>query len=65
MHSREVPPDKSASEASPPHAPNWILRPEGARSPRRDTTIDDLITSPWIGLHFRHELLLHYKHEEL
>ena len=27
--------------------------------------IDELITSPWIGLHYRHEFLLHYAHELL
>lgn len=27
--------------------------------------IDDVIASPWIGLHHRHEFLLHYRHESL
>jgi len=27
--------------------------------------IDDVVASPWIGLHYKHELLLHYKHESL
>lgn len=27
--------------------------------------IDDLSASPWAGLHYRHEFLLHYQHELL
>ena len=27
--------------------------------------IDDLCTSPWVGMHYRHEFLLHYRHELL
>ncbi|SLK14274.1 hypothetical protein [Arthrobacter sp. P2b] len=27
--------------------------------------IDDIIASPWIGLHYKHEFLLHYRHESL
>lgn len=27
--------------------------------------IDDVIASPWIGLHYKHEFLLHYRHESL
>lgn len=27
--------------------------------------IDDIIASPWIGLHYRHEFLLLYRHESL
>jgi hypothetical protein len=27
--------------------------------------IDELAASPWVGLHYRHEFLLHYKHELL
>ena len=27
--------------------------------------IDELITSPWVGLHYRHEFLLHHRHELL
>ena len=27
--------------------------------------IDELTVSPWIGLHFRHEFLLHHRHELL
>jgi hypothetical protein len=65
MHSNEIHRDKQATEAAPPCAPGWVLRQDGFTVPRRETSIDDLMTSPWIGLHFRHELLLHYKHEEL
>ncbi len=27
--------------------------------------IDDVVASPWIGLHYKHVFLLHYKHESL
>ena len=27
--------------------------------------IDNIIASPWIGLHYKHEFLLHYRHESL
>ncbi|MDQ0826211.1 hypothetical protein QFZ60_002384 [Arthrobacter sp. B2I5] len=27
--------------------------------------IDGVIASPWIGLHYKHEFLLHYQHEAL
>lgn len=27
--------------------------------------IDEFVSSPWIGLHYRHELLLHHRHELL
>ena len=39
--------------------------PPGAPPPRRDFDIDELIASPWIGLHYRHEFLLHHRHELL
>jgi hypothetical protein len=27
--------------------------------------MDELIASPWLGLHYRHEFLLHHRHELL
>lgn len=27
--------------------------------------IDEIVASPWIGLHYRHEFLLHHRHELL
>ena len=27
--------------------------------------IDEIVSSPWIGLHYRHEFLLHHRHERL
>lgn len=27
--------------------------------------IDQIVASPWIGLHYRHEFLLHHRHESL
>lgn len=33
--------------------------------PHSALTIDEITASPWVGLHFRHEFLLHYQHELL
>lgn len=33
--------------------------------PPKETNIDDFDAAPWIGLHYKHELLLHHKHESL
>lgn len=44
--------------------PDRTSRPE-APSPRHDFGIDELIASPWIGLHYRHEFMLHHRHELL
>lgn len=27
--------------------------------------VDDVVASPWIGLHYKHEFLLHHRHESL
>ena len=34
-------------------------------APSKAINIDDFNASPWLGLHYRHELLLHHKHESL
>lgn len=48
--------------ALPPHVPTE----GGEEAPSsRAFGIDDYVTSPWIGLHYRHEFLLHCNHELL
>lgn len=36
---------------------------EEVQAPLKSLDIDDFAASPWIGLHFRHEMLLHHRHE--
>jgi hypothetical protein len=50
--------------ALPPRRPNQIMGAEEAPS-RQSFGIDDYFASPWIGLHYRHEFLLHCNHELL
>ena len=38
---------------------------EEAPAPRHVVNVDDLCASPWVGLHYRHEFLLHHGHELL
>ncbi|NYD79671.1 hypothetical protein BJY19_003404 [Arthrobacter cupressi] len=49
--------------ALPPRMPNEIVGKEEAYA--RAFGIDDFCASPWIGLHYRHEFLLHCNHELL
>jgi hypothetical protein len=35
------------------------------QAPGTGVDIDDFFAVPWLGLHHRHELLLHYRHERL
>ncbi len=50
--------------AIPPHRPNQIMGAEEAPLAQA-FGIDDYFASPWIGLHYRHEFLLHCNHELL
>lgn len=38
---------------------------EEAPASRRAVDIDALSASPWVGLHYRYEFLLHHRHELL
>lgn len=46
-------------------APDRDAYAEDELAPRNAFDIDELTASPWIGLHFRHEFMLHYRHELL
>lgn len=50
--------------ALPPRRPNQITGAEEAPFAQA-FGIDDYAASPWLGLHYRHELLLHCNHELL
>jgi hypothetical protein len=38
---------------------------EEVPSERHIFDIDELAASPWVGLHYKHEFLLHHRHELL
>lgn len=50
--------------ALPPRRPNQMTGAEEAPFAQA-FGIDDYAASPWLGLHYRHELLLHCNHELL
>jgi len=64
MTRRVVPLSKPIRPAFPEGVADRTLCIGDAPDPP-EINIDDVIASPWIGLHYRHELLLHYRHEEL
>lgn len=41
-----------------------MARPVKQTQPQA-SSIDELSASPWIGMHYRHEFLLHHRHELL
>lgn len=45
--------------------PGQNICAEEAQLPCQDFGIDEYAALPWIGLHYRHEFLLHYSHELL
>jgi hypothetical protein len=61
---RHVPSSKPAHRTFPGGTPDCNGGIDDAPSDSL-INIDDVVASPWMGLHYRHELLLHYKHEEL
>lgn len=65
MPRRRVPFDSTPQSAFESTAPDWTPRAEEAPGPFQAISIDELIESPWIGLHYKHEFLLHYRHEVL
>jgi len=65
MPRRRVPLDSTPQRAIGTGAPDWPTRPEEAPTPLKAINIDELTESPWIGLHYKHEFLLHYRHELL
>lgn len=61
----DVPTSKPIHPAFPKPGPGPVLGLDDSLVVRREIDIDDVIASPWIGLHYSHELLLHHRHEEL
>lgn len=51
--------------AVPPRRPRQGKEVDAAPLAQAFFGIDDYAASPWIGLHYRHELLLHCNHELL
>lgn len=47
------------------HLVPTIVPAEEKSNHRLPLFIDDICASPWIGLHYRHEFLLHLRHELL
>jgi hypothetical protein len=64
MPRRRIAVHSGAQTALPPGRPNQGLGAEEALIAQA-FGIDDYAASPWIGLHYRHELLLHCNHELL
>jgi hypothetical protein len=56
-HSEECPPPMRQLRATGANAPT--------SAPALAVDIDELVTSPWIGMHYRYEFLLHHRHELL
>ncbi|RNL54333.1 hypothetical protein D7003_11525 [Arthrobacter oryzae] len=65
MHRRQVSSNGTGQKAGPRNASDLAPRAEEAPGPRQAINIDELFASPWIGLHYRHEYLLHHRHELL
>lgn len=65
MPRRRVPLDGTPPSAFRSDAPDWTTRAEEAPAPLQAINIDEFTESPWIGLHYKHEFLLHYRHELL
>ena len=65
LHTRRNPPHTLAREKrSPPLTPKAeVLETSTFLGLALD--IDEIVASPWIGLHYRHEFLLHHRHELL
>lgn len=61
MPTRRVPP-KARDQSRVRDQETWA---EDLQAPLKWLDIDDFAASPWIGLHYRHEMLLHHRHELL
>jgi hypothetical protein len=65
MPRRGVHPNDTGQKVLPRGVPERAPRAEKAPAPRQPVNIDDLAASPWVGLHYLHEFLLHHRHELL
>lgn len=65
LHRRRNPLHTLTREQHPPRlTPKAVVR-EASTSLGLALDIDEIVASPWIGLHYRHEFLLHHRHELL
>ncbi|MGX1163418.1 hypothetical protein FBY31_4457 [Arthrobacter sp. SLBN-100] len=64
MGPRYVLPKSLAQKTPVSKSPDAALCAEEA-PPRQTINIDELCASPWVGLHYRQEFLLHHRHELL
>jgi hypothetical protein len=65
MPRRRVPLDSTPQREFGSGAPDWTTSAEEPPAPLQAMNIDEVTASPWIGLHYKHEFLLHYRHELL
>jgi hypothetical protein len=65
MPRRRVPPHTNPQYAFRSRMTVRAISETEKLAPPKAINIDDFNASPWIGLHYRHELLLHHKHESL
>lgn len=65
MFRRRVPANSPALKVLRSHLIDRTHRTEEAPDTRQLFNIDELAASPWIGLHYRHEFLLHHSHQLL
>lgn len=61
----QVGPDSPAQKGNQFGLPDPTVLADETPVSRPTFNIDDICASPWVGLHHRHEFLLHYKHEML
>ena len=65
LHTRRNPLHNLTRQQHPPRLAPKAVALEGSTSLGLALDIDELVASPWIGLHYRHEFLLHHRHELL
>lgn len=65
MRRRRIFPNGTGQQLLPSAVPHSASRPEELPEPRQSIDIDEVCASPWVGLHYRHEFLLHHRHELL
>lgn len=65
MPKHQIPPSTLARTAPQPGTPEQGTFRKKAPAQPSPFNIDDFITLPWIGLHYRHEFMLQHSHELL
>lgn len=65
MFRRRVPPKNPALKVLRSHLNDRTHCTEERQIPANFSTFDELAASPWLGLHYQHEFLLHHSHQLL